>query len=200
MSSWKKNIKGLILASKSPRRKEILSGIGVDFFVEAADICDENRFFNGNSIKNAIKLLVREKGKFICEKYPDAPVLSADTIVVLGKRVFGKPKSIDDARTMLKTLSGKKHSVYTAINLSCEKADFNETVLRKTDIWFRDFDDDEIEEYLKNAIFFDKAGSYGIQEDGKYFVEKINGDYSNVVGLPIFATIKLLKKYEAKIK
>jgi septum formation protein len=101
---------------------------------------------------------------------------------------------------MLKTLSGERHDVYTAVCLSCKNINFNETVLQKTGVWFRCLEDEETEEYLKTASFFDKAGSYGIQEDGKYFVKKICGDYSNVVGLPIFATIKLLEKYAARIK
>ncbi|MDR0305003.1 MAG: Maf family protein [Chitinispirillales bacterium] len=198
--SWKQNINGLILASKSPRRKEILLGTGIDFIVETVDIGDEYRFFENKEIKNAIILLAKEKGKFVCEKYPDVPVLSADTVVVLNKNVLGKPKNAADANMMLKMLSGRKHSVYTAVNLACKKINFNENFLQKTDVWFRRIDDNEIEEYLKKANFSDKAGGYGIQEDGKYFIEKINGDYSNVMGLPICTTINLLKKYTARIK
>ena len=200
MVCWKKRIRGLVLASTSPRRKEILSGMHIDFSVEVADIGEESRFFEKTNFKNAIKKLAREKGKIISEKYPDAPVLSADTIVVLGSKVLGKPQNADDAKITLKTLSGKKHQVYTAVSLSCKNAGFNETVLEKTDVRFRDIDDEELEEYLKSAVFLDKAGSYGIQEEGGFFVEKINGDYSNVVGLPVCATIKLLKKYQVSIK
>jgi septum formation protein len=185
----------LILASKSPRRREIIAQLGIDFMVETADIGDENRFFANGDIEDSIKLLAKEKSKPICEKYPDNPVLSADTVVVVDGVVLGKPKNREDAEDMLKMLSGRSHFVYTAINLRCKRKNFDETILDKTEVWFKKIDDDELEKYLNNANYSDKAGSYGIQEHGKYLVERINGDYWTVVGLGIASLMKLLKKF-----
>jgi septum formation protein len=201
MVSWKENINGMILASNSARRKEILKDLGLEFFVETADIGDEMKFFeNETDIKKPLKLLARKKNAPISEKYPDIPVLSADTVVFFDKKVFGKPKNANEARYMLRMFSGKMHSVYTAVNLVCKLAGFDETILEKTDVFFREIEEDELEEYIETATFLDKAGGYAIQEDGKFFVEKINGDYWNVVGLPLAATIKLLRKYITEIK
>lgn len=200
MKNYKQNISNLILASKSPRRKEILTGIGINFSVETADIGDENRFFVENSnIETAIIALARAKNKPISEKYPEFPVLSADTIVVIGEKVIGKPEDREDAKEILQMLSGKVHIVLTAVNLVCKNKNFDETVLEKTSVKFRKLDDFEIEEYLNTANYLDKAGAYGIQEHGLYFVEKIEGCYSNVIGLPISATINLLKKFTLHI-
>jgi len=201
MVSWKENINGIILASNSPRRKEILEDLGIKFFVETADIGDEMRFFqNETDIKKAVKLLARKKNSPVSKKHPDIPVLSADTVVIFNEKVFGKPKSANEAINMLREFSGKTHSVYTAVNLVCKQKNFDETILEETDVFFREIDADELEEYIETANFLDKAGGYAIQEHGKYFIEKINGDYWNVVGLPIAATIKLLKKYISEIK
>jgi septum formation protein len=196
MEKHKENAYRLILASKSPRRREIISGMGVDFFVETHDIGDEHRFFNEKkSIKRSIIALVHEKSAVISQKYPENPVLSADTIVVIGKKVLGKPKNRDDARETLKMLSGKKHSVFTAVNIVLKNKGIDETAIVKTDVRFRKIGDKELDEYLDKANYMDKAGAYGIQEDAQYFVEEISGDYSNVVGLPIPTVLKLLKKF-----
>jgi len=183
----------LILASKSPRRREIIADFGIDFMVEAADIGDEARFFTGGDIEEAIILLARAKAKPISEKYPDNPVLSADTIVVADNLVLGKPVNREDAKKMLKMLSGRSHFVYTAINLVCKNRNFDEVILDKTEVFFRKIDNYELENYLDRANYADKAGSYGIQEDAKYFVEKINGDYWTVVGLGVVSVLKLLR-------
>jgi len=191
-----KNIGRLILASKSPRRKEILAGMGIDFSIDSVDIGDENRFFDENSdIEAAIVVLARAKNKPIAEKFPDLPVLSADTIVVIDGKVLGKPKDRVDAKRILKMLSGRVHFVFTAVNLVCKNKGFDETILEKTAVKFREIYDDELEEYLDTANYLDKAGAYGIQDRGLYFVEKIEGCFSNVVGLPISSTINLLKKF-----
>ena len=186
----------LTLASKSPRRREIIADFGIDFTVEAADIGDEHRFFTGGDVESEIIALAQEKARPISEKYPDNPVLSADTIVVIDGKILGKPKDREDAKKMLKMLSGRSHFVYTAINLVCKNRNFNEVILDKTEVFFREIDDEELENYLDRANYADKAGSYGIQEDGKYFVEKINGDYWTVVGLGVASVGKLLKKFE----
>jgi len=183
----------LILASKSPRRKEIIADFGIDFFVEAADIGDENRFFTGDDIEKSIISLARAKAAPVSEKYPENPVLSADTIVVVDNKVLQKPEGREDAKIMLQTLSGRSHFVYTAINLVCKNRGFDEIILDKTEVRFREIDEEELERYLDCANYADKAGSYGIQDEGKHFVEKINGDYWTVVGLGVAATGRLLR-------
>ena len=195
MKTCKQNTSRLILASKSPRRREILAGMGINFVVEAADIGDEERFFAENSnICEAIIALARAKNRPIAEKYPDLPVLSADTIVVIDGKVLGKPADREEARSILKMLSGKTHSVFTAVNLVCKNLGIDEAVLEQTGVRFVEICDEELEKYLDTANYLDKAGAYGIQEHGLYFVEKIDGCFSNVVGLPISATRKLLRK------
>ncbi|MCL1945732.1 MAG: Maf family protein [Chitinivibrionia bacterium] len=198
MKNNNKNDVPLILASKSPRRKEILADLGLEFIVETADIGDESRFFENCDIENAIIRLARAKSERICEKYPQNPVLSADTVVVFNGKIFGKPVDRKDAQRMLKTLSGKSHFVYTAINLVCKEKNFDEVILDKTQVWFREIDENELQNYLDKANYADKAGGYGIQDEGKYFVEKINGDYWTVVGLGIVSAIRLLKKLDAQ--
>jgi septum formation protein len=196
MKNNNKNDVPLILASKSPRRKEIIADLGLEFIVETADIGDESRFFENCDIENAIIRLARAKSKPVCEKYPQNPVLSADTVVVVDGKIFGKPVDRKDAQRMLKTLSQRSHFVYTAINLVCKEKNFDEVILDKTQVWFREIDENELQNYLDKANYADKAGGYGIQDEGKYFVEKINGDYWTVVGLGIVSVIRLLKKLD----
>ena len=198
MKNNDKNKRILILASKSPRRKEIIADLGIEFIIETADIGDESGFFEEGDFENSIIRLARAKSKPVCEKYPQNPVLSADTIVVADGKVLGKPVDRKDAQLMLKTLSGKSHFVYTAINLVCKEKNFDEVILDKTQVWFRVIEDGELQNYLDRANYADKAGAYGIQNEGKYFVEKINGDYWTVVGLGIVSVIRLLKKLERK--
>lgn len=171
---------GLVLASKSPRRAEILKNAGVDFTVRVqdadetlpADISPENAVMYLAEIKaRAVK---REKGEI---------VLGADTVVVLNGKILGKPNSREQAFSMLRALSGKTHSVFTGVcAVSDEKT---EKFFEKTDVTFLEISDSEINGYIDTGEPFDKAGAYGIQGFASKFVKSINGDYFNVVGLPI---------------
>lgn len=123
----------------------------------------------------------------------DTYVIAADTVVVLDGKVFGKPHDISDAKAMLTKLSGNTHSVYTGYCVVCCKDGNAVAKYERTDVTFRTLSEDEIDAYIKTREPMDKAGAYGIQEKGSMFVEKISGDYFNVVGLPVCALAKLLK-------
>jgi septum formation protein len=196
--------KKIILASESPRRSYLLSGLlknfGLKFIIKPANI--EECIKNENiSYGNYVKLLAKKKVDYI-SKFVDGIILGADTIVVYNKLVIGKPKNIRDAKNTLKMLSGNWHKVYTGIHIfDTSNRTNNFSAVEITKVKFRALLDDEINYYVKSGSPLDKAGSYGIQDDfGCTFVEKIIGDYFNVVGLPLLKTyIGLIKILKVKI-
>ncbi len=174
----------IILASKSPRRKQLLRQIGLNFKVKSFDI-DENFTANDNPIK-AVKKLAIQKLEAAKDKIKNSIVITADTIVVLDKKIIGKPKDKTEAVKMLKKLSGNKHYVYSGFAIYNGLTGKTVVDYEKTCVKFRRLSDLEINEYVETGKPLDKAGAYGIQEDyGAVFVEKISGDYYNVVGLPL---------------
>jgi septum formation protein len=167
----------LILASASPRRRELLTQIGVVFEVETAGI-DEGDDPRANALAKARAVATRHTGE-------DAVVLGADTEVVLDGEVLGKPADAVHAREVLRRLSGRTHSVVTAYALvDCATGDELVRAV-ETDVTFRALDDDEIDAYVATAEPLDKAGAYGIQGRGAVLVERVDGDYFTVVGLPL---------------
>jgi len=176
----------LHLASSSPRRREILSALGVSFTCAGADI-DESRA-PGEAVADMVLRLATEKAQ--AADAGDLPVLGADTIVTLDGRIFGKPESEVDALAMLQALSGRTHQVLTGVALLCSGA--LTTAISSTDVRFRDIDPDEALAYWQSGEPDGKAGSYAIQGVGGVFVEAIEGSYSGVVGLPVYETAKLL--------
>lgn len=187
----------LILASKSPRRIEILRNVGYDFTITPADY-DESVVDLSLDPVMGVKTLATGKAKSVFDSLPlekrdSAVVLGADTIVVCDGEVMLKPKDELDAANMLKKLSGREHQVYTAVALiSSEKSDI---FVEKTNVYFYELSDKEIEEYIKTSEPMDKAGAYGIQGKGCFLVRKIDGDYFNVVGLPISSVMRRLKDF-----
>ena len=183
-------MKKIILASASPRRRELLTLAGVNFSVECAD-ADET-LPQGISPREAVELLAQKKAAAVAATHDDCAVIGADTVVSAQGKILGKPADYDEAFEMLSLLSGKTHSVYTGVCIICggERVVFSE----KTDVTFYDLTDAEIDGYIKTNECFDKAGSYGIQGRGCTLVKKIDGDYFNVVGLPVARTIRELKK------
>lgn len=172
----------LILASASPRRAQILSQIGLNFKVVPSSV--EEVFTSHDPIAVAQELAL-QKAKDVAENYPDHIVIGADTVVFLEKKILGKPASVTEAIEMLKFLSGRTHLVYTAFAL-IQKSKRKEVVdIETTEVTFRELFDDEISAYANSTAPLDKAGAYGIQDQSAVFVEKINGDFYNVVGLPI---------------
>lgn len=177
------------LASASPRRREILTGLGLRFSFAGVDL-DESRQ-DHESVEGMVVRLARDKAT--AGHSPDnaqLPVLGADTVVVLGDHVFGKPSGAQDALDMLAALSGRRHRVLTAVAL--RQRDRIAVSLSDTVVRFRDISPDEARHYWHSGEPADKAGSYAIQGLGGTFVASISGSYSGVVGLPVFETVQLL--------
>ena len=179
----------LVLASKSPRRSEILKNAGIDFTVRVAD-ADET-IPEGTKPQDAVVFLAARKALAV-ERADDETVLGADTIVVLDDKILGKPKDREDAFNMLRSLSGRVHSVFTGV---CAVGDgISLTFAEETKVEFYPLTDDEINEYLDTNEPYDKAGAYGIQGIASKFIRGIEGDYFNVVGLPVSSVYKKIIK------
>lgn len=172
-----------ILASQSPRRKHLLKLLGLKFKSFHPQIEENHR---GEKPVYYAKKLAEDKAEVANKKFQNKIIIAADTIVVIDGKILEKPKSPDDAKRMLRTLSGKTHIVYTAICLINQNNKKKLIDVEKTFVTFRKLTSKEIDEYVESGSCLDKAGSYGIQDDlGAVFVEKINGCYYNVVGLPL---------------
>ncbi len=182
----------LILASKSPRRRYLLEQAGLSFSVIPSDIDETTVPMSSPEIY--VRILSEAKAEFIANKYPEKWVIGADTIVLIDGTVLGKPGSIDEARSMLKQLSGQAHQVFTGYSILCKTKNrkFSETV--QTEVLFKNLADKEIEWYIHTKEPFDKAGAYAIQGLGTFLVKRINGSYTNVVGLPVCEVIEFLIK------
>ncbi len=180
----------IILASQSPRRKYLLEQAGLEFSVIPSDV-DES-IVPITEPANYVKVLAEAKAGDISDKYPDKWVIGADTIVLIDDTILGKPGSRKEAGEMLERLSGQAHQVFTGYTITCKTKGhlFSDTV--KTDVYFKDLSDDEIEWYIHTKEPFDKAGAYAIQGLGTFLVKKINGSYTNVVGLPVCEVIEHL--------
>lgn len=183
----------IILASSSPRRKEILAKYNVDFSIVKSDI--EEKTFVGERPEQIAMSLAFQKSFNISKLYPDNIIIGADTIVAYEDEILGKPKDEEDAFRILKLLSGKTHNVITGISIINLNSKIKIVDYENTKVKFRDLDDDKIYKYLKTKEYVDKAGSYGIQGYGALLVEKIEGCYLNVVGLPLVKLDILLGEY-----
>lgn len=181
------NIK-IILASASPRRKELLEQIGVDFEIAVSD--KETAIDGGDPIEEC-RTQAYNKAVDIVEKSrlkygdKDFVVISADTIVAIEGKILGKPKDKSDARQMLKTLSGRKHRVYTAVFVYNSLKDSYESFVEDTPVEVASLSSEEIEDYLEKKEPYDKAGAYAIQGYFSRYIVGIEGDYYNVMGLPV---------------
>ena len=182
----------LILASKSPRRRYLLEQAGLKFKVIPSQF-DERAVPLTDPAAYA-RRLARAKADDIAAQYPDHWVIGADTIVLIDNRVLGKPADPVEARAMLKRLSAQTHQVYTGYAICCRNLgrQFDEAVC--TDVTFKALSDDEIEWYIHTDEPFDKAGAYAIQGLGTFLVKRVNGSYTNVVGLPVCEVIEYLIK------
>jgi septum formation protein len=187
----------IVLASKSPRRAHLFRQIGIDFSTHPSKVdetLDDNiapEILAGN--------LAEVKADTVAKQYSESLVIAADTIVVINNRLLGKPENEDDAFKMLTLLSGKSHYVYTGVCVHHTDAESNISsslkFTERTRVSFSELSKREIEHYIKCGSPFDKAGSYGIQDDmGSLFVEKIEGDYYNVVGFPLNRFYRELKR------
>jgi septum formation protein len=182
----------IILASISPRRKQLLKQLGLEFEVVPSDV--EEVFNPRLKPRHQVEELALQKAQAIAGQFDDAIIIGADTIVALGDEIIGKPKDSNDAKRMLKKLRGRQHTVVTGFVL-IDTAN-NRTLIKsvETKVWFRKLSPQEISVYVEKEKPFDKAGAYAIQDLGVLFVEKIEGDYFGAVGLPLFTLAKELKK------
>ncbi|MFN4902090.1 MAG: Maf family protein [Ignavibacteria bacterium] len=185
----------LILASQSPRRRQLLSQIGLTYSILPANI-DEDAVSLALPPQEYVRELSKRKALYIREEIGGAKaiILGADTIVVIDGRILNKPTDPDDAFLMLKQLSNRMHEVFTGITLVESHTGNIKSEVQRTEVYFRELDDEEIRQYIASGSPMDKAGAYGIQEDyGAVFVSKINGCYYNVVGLPLEKLYGMLK-------
>ena len=205
----------LILASASPRRAEILTSVGWDFEKCSADV-DESPL-PGETPEAHVKRLALLKAEVVADGYKNALVLGADTIVVIDEKIIGKPKDLDDARQMLRTLSGKWHEVFTGVALVNRSvpsavadgspfsdsnveanppapADGTDIGIQKTGVKFAELSEEEIEFLVENGEPLDKAGAYAVQAQAALFIEEIRGDYWNVVGLPVNLVYEMVRR------
>ncbi len=180
----------IILASASPRRSELLKQIDCDFRVEAADVDEVSG--DDYSPEELGVVNARRKAQAISKLYPDIPVLGADTVVSLDGHIYGKPKNAEDACAMLGKLSGRKHLVSTGIAFSWNGSTWEDYSM--TWVYFAEMTTEQITRYVNTGEPLDKAGSYGIQGRAAAYIKKIDGSYSNVVGLPLHSTIQLAEK------
>lgn len=183
----------IILASASPRRRELMSLLDISFKVVVSD-ADETADASLPPYFTAEALSLKKAAAVSKNIATSSVIIGADTIVVLGDKILGKPKDENDARAMLKSLSGKWHSVISGVTVLDTARAKSESFYVETKVKFIALSDKEIDEYIKTGEPMDKAGSYGIQGRGAKFIEKIEGDYFNVVGLPISRLYAVLKK------
>lgn len=188
----------IILASASPRRKELLSKIVKEFKIVPSNL-DEKQIKEHNPRK-LVEILSKEKGEEVFKRLNcnnDFIIISSDTIVCLNNQLLGKPKDKEEAFNMLKKLQNNKHTVYTGLFVLINRLNKVEQIITysKTNVYFKKLTDKEILDYINSENTQDKAGSYAIQEKAKEFVEKIEGNLETVIGLDIAKLEKILKKY-----
>jgi len=180
----------IILASSSPRRKELLDQIRVNYKIYPVDL-DETPLPNETPLNYVQRLAAEKSAVCVSRLATDIPVLAADTAVILGDVIMGKPKNEAHALALLTQLSGKTHQVYSAISLRGRE---HHQALSITEVTFRRLTEREMQDYWHSGEPVDKAGSYAIQGMGGAFVESIKGSFSGVAGLPLFETAQLLSK------
>ena len=178
----------IILASGSPRREELLKKLCREFIIDA---CEEEEIQDAETPLELAMRNAKIKAESVAKKYPNDTVIGADTIVVLDGKIFGKPNGEIGAFEMLQTLSDKKHEVITGLAIVVAGKTF--TAAETTEVFFGKMTDAEIKDYVATGEPLDKSGSYALQGGAAKFIEKINGDWSNVVGLPLYR-LRILAK------
>jgi septum formation protein len=185
------------LASASPRRRELLEKIGLVFKVDPSDYPEDL-----NSILKPEELVMKisqNKARAVASKYPDALIIAGDTVGVIGKHIVGKPHTGPEAIAMLKFLSGRSHRVITGLSVMDSKSGKIVSRTVQTRVYFRKLTESEVRRYVATGEPLDKAGAYAIQGLGSLLVEKINGDYYNVMGLPLNVLSQILQEFAVKL-
>lgn len=181
----------LILASSSPRRQKLLTQVRIPFSVRNPNV-DESQITTNDPVEK-VKQLALIKGKNVPIQHPETIILAADTVVAYKQQIFEKPNNKEEAYQMLLALSGNVHEVYTGVMI--RSLEQKSIFIERTQVEFLPLTDQEIEWYVSSEEPYDKAGAYGIQGLGAMFVKNINGDYFNVVGLPISRVVRELKSF-----
>ncbi len=184
----------LILASASPRRRRFLEELGLSFTIEAARV-DEQPLAH-ETPREFVLRAATDKAQAVAEHHPDTWILGADTVVVLDNKILGKPVDEEDAIRLLALLTGRWHEVLTGFCLCRKATEHQATHAVATTVKFVDFDEKIAAAYVQTGEPLDKAGAYGIQGKGGFLVERLNGSYSNVVGLPLAEVIEELLRLE----
>jgi septum formation protein len=187
----------IILASNSPRRKELLRQIGVDFSIDPADV--DERVLPGESPEEYAVRVARDKAHLTAARAGAGIVIAADTIVVIDDEILSKPADARDAERMLNRLSGNMHRVITGLAVMDASTGKALTRMSITRVWFRSLAQQEIIAYVATGEPLDKAGAYGIQERGALLVDRIDGCYFNVVGLPLSLLCELLRAFGVQV-
>ncbi|MDQ7031188.1 MAG: Maf family protein [Desulfonauticus sp.] len=178
----------LVLASKSPRRQDLLAKLGLHFYVQPSQI--KEKISQDLTPEKLVQTLAEQKARKVSSSFPNAAILGADTIVVLKGSILGKPKDKKQAFDYLKKLQGQRHLVFTGVCVLLKKQ--IKTIAVKTEVHIAQFSDDVLKKYIQTTEPLDKAGAYAIQGIGSFLIEKIKGSYTNVIGLPLTETTRLL--------
>ncbi len=184
-----------ILASASPRRKELLRSVGLKLKIIPAHV-DETHI-NGESPQTHVRRLSCDKATVIADQHPKALVLGADTIVVIDGLILGKPKSKSQARAMLERLSNRQHIVFTGFTIVSAGSGISKTKVVRSAVRFKKISPEEMDWYVNCDEPYDKAGGYAVQGKGAYFIKAIRGSYTNVIGLPLCEVLEELKRIDA---
>lgn len=182
----------LILASTSPRRRELLALLQIPF--ETAAPAFEETHRPSLQPEQLVSLFAEGKARSCAGRFPDALILGSDTVITLDRTLLGKPKDADDARAILWRLRGREHRVLTAVSLLGAGDGVRETGLERVRVWMRAFTSAEMEQYIASGEYRDKAGAYAIQGRGRTLVERIEGDFTATVGLPLKRVVQMLTK------
>jgi septum formation protein len=184
-----------ILASASPRRREILQSVGLNFKIIPAHVNED--YLTGESPQQHVRRLSYNKAITIAEKNQNAWVLGADTIVVIDGIILGKPKNKTQAKDMLEKLSGREHKVFTGFTIALMESEIYKTKVIQSTVRFKIIRPEEIKWYINCDEPYDKAGGYAIQGRGAYFIRSIRGSYTNVIGLPLCEVLETLISLKA---
>ena len=187
------NGKRLILASSSPRRAQLLKLIGLEFEIIESKLNERDEVYTVPEVH--VLELAEKKARKVAENISDAIIVGADTIVVLNNQMLGKPRTANEARAMLRKLSGKTHTVYTGLAIIDKPSENVISDYERTRVTFRELNDQEIEQYVQTQSPMDKAGAYGIQDQSAVFVTKIDGCFYNVMGFPLAKFYQTLQTF-----
>lgn len=181
-----------ILASSSPRRRELLASIGLEFDVIPSHVPELHQ--QGEAPEEYVGRLSRDKAGAIASQYPDRWVIAADTTVLFGDTLLEKPEDENDAVRMLGVIAGQTHTVYTGLTLQQQSRGYHETRVSESEVRMLPLSEDEIRWYVRTGEPMDKAGAYAVQGIGSMFIESVHGSFTNVVGLPLATLYQMLRR------